>query len=462
MKLAAVVLLASLGWAAAVSDSSPSNGTINGTTAAAGAGQIVLVDAQHVSAPSIEQIMASVNLTGEHPSLKAVFNNSIFSGFSADLSPAAIASLKSTAGVVGVMNNTAIHMPGSNGTQVGSAAPAAAARPKRDIIYNRQSPWGLQRISQKDAMFASDGVVGDPTQAQFTYSFNRTNNQGKIDIYILDLAINADHVAFGGRARRGWRYGQSPVLGFSRLTQNWHLPVNWAYSNKLATAIAGVAGSDPYGVANSANIIGVQLGEVHVDTGSLFAGISYVVTEHNRNRGDHLASIVSLSLQWLDPLGHPYDWLMSRLTDIGVHVSVGAGDWGSNKCVWWPAQLGGSRSSVVTVGALDHADQKMATSNWGDCVDVYAPGATILSTGVTSSGRQNDGTTIESGTSIAAPFVAGLMAYLVALDPSLGQSPAKLKDKIKDLAIPVFSWQASTHLLLINNGHLETPAAAGP
>ena len=401
MRGIAFVLLASLGLAAAAPDN-----TTNSTSGTPGqpTGQIVLVDAQHASAPNISQIMESVHLSGEHPSVKAVFNNSIFSGFTAELSAASIDILQTTPGVVGVVNNTAVtRVGGSTPEESNEAAQETAqSRRKRDVIFNRRSPWGLQRISQRNEVFppnTSNAELGDPTKPEFTYTFNRTHNQGLIDIYILDMAINADHVAFGGRATRGWRYAQSPVQGMIPFLQNVHLPVSWARSDKQATAIAGVAGSDPYGVANSANIIGVQLGEHHADTAGLFAGISYVVDQHTSKRGDHIGSIVSLSMQWLDPTGLGYEWLLSRLNKAGIHIAVAAGDWSSEKCYWFPAQLGGSRSSVVTVGAVDHTDQKLGTSNSGSCVDVYAPGDTILSTGVTSTGDRNDGVTVCLGSS---------------------------------------------------------------
>jgi cerevisin len=116
---------------------------------------------------------------------------------------------------------------------------------------------------------------------------------------------------------------------------------------------------------------------------------------------------------------------------LGIHVSVAAGNSGVDACGSTPALNGGPNSAVVTVGSINIQNKISSFSNTGTCVDIYAPGESILST-------WNTGDTIVnylSGTSMACPHVSGAMAYLMAQDPAgLGQNPAALKAKLLSTA----------------------------
>lgn len=189
------------------------------------------------------------------------------------------------------------------------------------------------------------------------------------------------------------------------------------------THCAGTTGSTTYGVAKRANIIGVKvLGSDGSGYNSdVIAGINWAVSNAQQN-GRISRSVISMSL------GGAYDSqsnnAVAQATQAGMFVAVAAGNDGKDASNYSPA----SERSACTVGATDINDNRASFSNYGSIVDIFAPGVNIQSTWIGSSTATN---TI-SGTSMATPHIAGLAAYLLALEGA--RSPAALCSRIQSLA----------------------------
>lgn len=134
----------------------------------------------------------------------------------------------------------------------------------------------------------------------------------------------------------------------------------------------------------------------------------------------------------------------------GVHVAVAAGNENQNACNVSPARA----PSVITVGATDKTDVLASFSNWGNCVDILAPGVDITGAWIASN---TDEKTI-SGTSMASPHVAGLVAEIAAVYPEW--SPSQLKDYLLAMAssnkVDLRGQDDTPNLLLFNNANNST------
>ncbi|KAI9828451.1 MAG: hypothetical protein M1832_002879 [Thelocarpon impressellum] len=389
----------------------------------------VLIDREHSGAPALSDLMRQFNLSAEHPHVKYVYDNPAFRGFSGYLEQHAVAALRGTDGVEHV------------GTSAEARRCATDTRPN--------ATWSLERVSQ----FAPvDG--GDLTQPEYTYTYDGTAEPGDVDVYIIDSGIKTEHVAFGGRASMGWSSLASSKPG-DAVDPTGH-----------GTRCAGVVGSYPYGAAANANLIGVRAISPG-GTDDILAGLDYVLTRHKRRRqeaaGKMVGSVVSMSFTIADA---QLSRTARRLAAEGIHVAAAAGNDGGTACTTHPAAAGGQGQDVVTVGSISGQDKISTFSNTGPCVDIYAPGESILSTTI---GADNDATALDQGTSMAAPLVAGVMAYLMSVNATLGQSPRLMKQRLLELAIarwvpaPGASDPSSqTTISILNNGHASLPAPPPP
>ncbi|KAH8822187.1 serine protease [Flagelloscypha sp. PMI_526] len=257
------------------------------------------------------------------------------------------------------------------------------------------APWGISRVSASGKLNSTDAGALD-----FEYTFE--NATTTVDVYVVDTGVNTEHEDFGGRASWGKTFG-----GYDDADGNGH-----------GTHCAGTIGGTQYGVAKNANIFAVK---VLSDAGS---GSTTDIVDGLEWVGDQAEStgnptIVSMSLG--GSASSALDDAVSALIDAGVYVVVAAGNEGADAGSTSPARV----KTAITVGASDITDTIADFSNFGSVVDVLAPGVDIISAWKGSKTATNQ----ISGTSMATPHVAGLVAYLLGTGET--GAPAAISDLIK-------------------------------
>ncbi|KAI8978229.1 peptidase S8/S53 domain-containing protein [Trametes punicea] len=272
-----------------------------------------------------------------------------------------------------------------------------------------QAPWGLARISHREKL----------TFGTFTkYEYDTQGGEG-VDVYVIDTGINVDHVEFEGRASWG------KTIPANEVDED---------GNGHGTHCAGTIASRQYGVAKAAHVIAVKvLGSNGSGTMSdVVGGVAWAAQqaqnkakaalEEFRKTGktSHKGSVANMSLG--GGKSRALDDTVNKAVDAGVHFAVAAGNDNRDACNNSPA----AAEKAVTVGASTLGDERAYFSNHGPCVDVFAPGLNILSTYIGS----NTSRTTMSGTSMASPHTAGLLAYLLSLYPSSTFDPKVTPDLV--------------------------------
>jgi subtilisin family serine protease len=230
--------------------------------------------------------------------------------------------------------------------------------------------WGLDRVDQRAL----------PLSATSTYGYTGAG----IRVYILDTGLQTSHPEFGGRAQIAF-----DAFGGTGYDCEGH-----------GTHVAGTVGGNTYGVAKGAMLRGVKVlrgrGCGTESWDAILAGLDWVY-KYRVN-----PAVVNMSLgggYW-----QPVNDAVTRLANAGVFVAVAAGNENQDACKVTPASAPGT----FTVAASTRSDTRVVYStwgsNWGGCVDAYAPGDEIMS--AWPGGRVY----AQSGTSMAAPHVAGVAA----------------------------------------------------
>ncbi|KAK7948101.1 serine protease [Apiospora aurea] len=261
------------------------------------------------------------------------------------------------------------------------------------LVRQVNAPWGLARISSR-------------RRGTTTYTYDNSAGSGTY-AYIIDSGIYLQHPDFEGRAS----FGASFVAGDSSQTDG----------NGHGTHVAGTTGSRTYGVAKRTNLIAVKVLDSS-GSGTLsqvISGIQWAVNDmQNKQRTGRAVANLSLG----GGMSQSLNAAAAAAVRAGLFMSVAAGNENADASTSSPA----SEPSVCTVAATDSSDRRASFSNFGSLVDVFAPGVSIVST-------WNDGTTrVLSGTSMAAPHVSGLGAYLLTLEGS--RTPSALCSRIQSLA----------------------------
>ena len=228
--------------------------------------------------------------------------------------------------------------------------------------------WGIDRIDQRSL----------PLSTTYTY----TATASGVYAYIIDTGIYTSHSNFGGRASNVY-----DAFGGNGQDCNGH-----------GTHVAGTVGSATYGVAKSVRLRGVRVLNCSGSgsTSGIIAGLDWV----RANRVNPAVANMSLGGGYSSSL----NTASTNLANSGVFLAVAAGNSNANACNYSPA----SASGVFTVAASTSSDYKASYSNYGSCVEAYAPGSSIRSTWL------NGGTNTISGTSMASPHVAGVAALYKA------------------------------------------------
>ncbi|KAH8594031.1 serine protease [Bisporella sp. PMI_857] len=276
----------------------------------------------------------------------------------------------------------------------------------------KNAPWGLARISHRDSLSFSDFNK---------YLYAADAGEG-VDVYVIDTGTNVGHVDFEGRAH----WGKT-------------IPANDADEdgNGHGTHCSGTVAGKKYGVAKKANVYAVK---VLKSNGSgtmsdVVKGVEWAANAHTekvkKGKKGFKGSAANMSLG--GGKSPALDRAVNGAVTAGIHFAVAAGNDNADSCNYSPA----AAELAITVGASALDDSRAYFSNYGTCNDIFAPGLNIVSTWIGSKYAIN---TI-SGTSMASPHIAGLLAYYLSLQPSSDSAyavaeitPKKLKENIIAIA----------------------------
>lgn len=252
------------------------------------------------------------------------------------------------------------------------------------VVYasDTQNPatWGLDRIDQRDP----------PLNNSYTYDATGVG----VHAYIIDSGIRATHQEFSGRLGNG-----ATAINDGRGTGD---------CDGHGTHVAGTVGGSTYGVAKQVTLHAVRVLDCQGSgsTSGVIAGIDWVTANHRK------PAVANMSLG--GSASAALDVAVRNSIAAGVTYVVAAGNENANACTVSPARV----PDALTVGATTQSDVRSSFSNWGTCLDFFAPGSSI-----TSAGHSSDTATATfSGTSMASPHVAGVVALYLQNNPNAAPS----------------------------------------
>ncbi|GAA1476196.1 hypothetical protein GCM10009623_06420 [Nocardioides aestuarii] len=265
---------------------------------------------------------------------------------------------------------------------------------QRVSIDATQSPatWGLDRIDQRNL----------PLDNAYTYT---PTGQG-VTAYIVDTGVLGTHNELSGRVASGYT-----AINDGRGTTD---------CNGHGTHVAGTVGGSTYGVAKQVTIKPVRVLDCSGSgsTSGVIAGVDWVTSNHAAGS----PAVANMSLG--GGVSTALDTAVNNSIADGVTYAVAAGNENTNACNGSPSRV----ASAITVGSTTNTDARSSFSNYGSCLDLFAPGSNITSAWYTS----NTATNTISGTSMATPHVAGVAALYLQGAPSA--SPATVANAITSTA----------------------------
>jgi subtilisin family serine protease len=308
----------------------------------------------------------------------------VLSGFSAELTSSEVADLRDDPRVEAVVPDVRVRASGNQ----------------------TSPPWGLDRIDQRSR----------PLDA--IYGYDQAGSG--VTAFVIDTGIRATHTQLTRRVTSGYDFVDADT--------------NAADCAGHGTHVAGTIGGTTYGVAKGVREVALRVLDCHGSgwNSDVVAALDWAV--QHRPQGP---SVINMSLG--GPVSTALDEAVARTVAAGIPVVVAAGNSDEDACDASPARA----PEAITVAASDAADRRAWFSNYGSCVDLFAPGVGIVSSFVDS----DTATEVLDGTSMAAPHVAGLAARLLQVDPAL--TPSEVADRLLATATPgvITDPQGSQNLL---------------
>lgn len=277
--------------------------------------------------------------------------------------------------------------------------------------------WGLDRIDQRNL----------PLGGTYVYDADGSG----VRVYIIDTGIRLTHNDFGGRAATGF---DAVTSGGTAEDCHGH-----------GTHVAGTVGGTTWGVAKSVQLYAVRVLNCQGSgtNSGVIAGVDWVAANHVK------PAVANMSLG--GGASTALDAAVANAVASGVTFVVAAGNSNANACNYSPARA----ASAITVGSTTSTDARSSFSNYGTCVDLFAPGSSITSAWHTT----NTATNTISGTSMASPHVAGAAALY--LQENTSATPGAVATALTSNATPGKVTNAGTGspnlLLHTGSGATEPP-----
>jgi subtilisin family serine protease len=332
-----------------------------------------------------------------------------------------------------VKNNYSATVRGFQASMSSTEAARLAANPavqfvEQDAVASLSgtqtgATWGLDRADQRSL----------PLSKTYTYG-----TASSVTAYVLDTGIRLSQSEFGGRARYGYDFINKVANPQTAAAQD---------CQGHGTHVAGTIGGKTYGVAKDVKLVAVRVLDCN-GSGSysaIIAGVDWVTKNAVK------PAVANMSLG--GSVSTALNAAVTRSIAAGVTYAVAAGNDNTNACNQSPA----AAPDAITVGATTDRDARASFSNYGKCVDVFAPGQQITS----ASYKSDTATAIMSGTSMASPHVAGAAALVLGANPAF--TPKQVRDALVNNATAdkVASAGAGSPNKLLYTGFLGTPATNG-